>query len=178
MIRAKIASSNSWQIWKKRKKSTFYEPIHKNRIDFFRQEPVSDSTSNQKILKDDCHLFSKLFISCKRGECDLKEFFRHENRQFPAALSDGEKLHSCQKSQLAIILESLVTIPDTEPQADVIIIDGSTLVHSLPPRSSKTFEDYAVNDVLPTVQAYSTKYKRTDIVFDVYLKSSLKCETR
>ena len=93
-------------------------------------------------------------------------------------MSDGGKLHSCQKSQLATILESLVTILDTEPPADVIIIDGSALVNSLPPRSSKTFEDYAVNDVLPTAQAYSAKYKKTDIVFDVYLTSSLKFETR
>ena len=33
-------------------------------------------------------------------------------------------------------------------------------------------------DVLPTIQAYSTKYKRTDIVFEVYRPSSLKAETR
>ena len=32
--------------------------------------------------------------------------------------------------------------------------------------------------VLPTIQSYSTKYKRTDIVFDVYRPSSLKAETR
>ena len=33
-------------------------------------------------------------------------------------------------------------------------------------------------DVLPTIQAYSTKYKRKDIVFEVYRPSSLKAETR
>ena len=129
----------------------------KNRIDFLRLEQASDSTSQQKMLKNDCDLFCKLFVSCQSRECDLKEFFRHENQQFPAAFCDGGKLHSYQKSQLAIILESLITIPNTEPQADVIIIDGSALLNSLPPRSSKTFEDYAINDVLSTVQAYSTK---------------------
>ena len=36
-----------------------------------------------------------------------------------------------------------------EPAADTIIIDGSPLVNSLPPRSSRTFEDYAVLDVPP-----------------------------
>ena len=40
------------------------------------------------------------------------------------------------------------------------------------------FEDYAANDVLPTVQAYFIKYKRRDIVFGIYLTSSLKFETR
>ncbi|KAJ8333969.1 hypothetical protein SKAU_G00412880 [Synaphobranchus kaupii] len=158
--------------------SKFYEPIKKNQIDFFRQEPVSADSSKEKIMKKDCQLFSKLFISCQNRECDLNEFFRHENHPFPAALSDGGKLHTCQKSQLAAILETLVKIPDMGPEADCIIIDGSALVNSLPPRTSKTFEDYAALDVLPTIQAYSTKYKRTDIVFDVYRPSSLKSETR
>lgn len=130
------------------------------------------------MLKEDCQLFSKLFISCQSRECDLKEFFRHENQSHPAALSDGGKLHTCQKSHLTTILESQVTTPEAEPDTDTIIIDGAALVNSLPPRSSKTFEEYAMLDVLPRIQAYSTKYKRTDIVFDVYRPSSLKAETR
>ena len=158
--------------------STFYEPIKKNRVDFFRQVPVSAKSSKQNVLNTDCHLFSKLFISCQSRECDLKEFFRHENQSHPAALSDGGKLHTCQKSHLTSILQNLVTTPETEPDADTIIIDGAALVHSLPPRNSKTFEEYAMFDVLPTIQAYSTKYNRTDIVFDVYHQSSLKAETR
>ena len=130
------------------------------------------------MLKEDCELFSELFISCQSRECDLKEFFRHENQSYPAALSDGGKLHTCQKSHLTTILESQVTTPEGQPDADTIIIDGAALVNSLPQRSSKTFEEYALFDVLPTIQAYSTKYKRTDIVFDVYRPSSLKAETR
>lgn len=69
-------------------------------------------------------------------------------------------------------------LADVEPKGDAIIIDGSALVNTLTPRSSKTFEDYAMLDVLPKVLTYSTKYKRTDIVFDVYQSSSLKAETR
>ena len=76
-------------------------------------------------------------------------------------------------SHLTTILESQVTTPEAEPYADTIIIDGAALVNSLPPRSSKMFEEYAMLNVLPTIQAYSTKYKRTDIVFDVYRPSSL-----
>lgn len=158
--------------------STFYDPIKKNRVDFFRQVPLSVKSSKQNVLKADCHLFSKLFISCQNRECDLSEFFRHENQSHPAALSDGGKLHSCQKSHLTSILENLVTIPENEPDANTVIIDGAALIHSLPPRISKTFEEYAKFDVLPTIRAYSTKYKRTDIVFDVYRQSSLKAETR
>ncbi len=77
----------------------------------------------------------------------------------------------------AYVLEGKIMTPDTEPEAEAIIIDGSALVNSLAPRTSKTFEEYAVSDFLPTVNAYSSKYKRTDIVFDIYLESSLKSET-
>ena len=56
-------------------------------------------------------------------------------------------------------IESHVTFPDNEPQADdVINIDGSALVYILPPRTSNTFEDYATLDILPTIRAYSIKY--------------------
>ena len=134
--------------------------------------------TKQTVLTDDCQPFCKLFISCQSRECDLYDFFRHRNHLFPAELSDGGKLHACQKSQLAAVLESHVTLPDNEPQADVIIIDDSALVNILPPRTSNTFEDYAPLDILPTIRAYSIKYERTDIVFDVYQPSIMKAESR
>ena len=157
--------------------SLFYKPLKKNKLNFFKQQYVATNTKH-KALKEDCNLFSRLFISCQSRQCDLREFFKYENQPFPAALSDNGKLHSCQKSDLVNLLQSQVVIPDTEPEADTIIIDGSALVNSMHPRTSKTFDDYARVHVLPTMQAFSAKYKRTDIVFDIYLPSSLKCETR
>lgn len=56
--------------------------------------------------------------------------------------------------------------PETEPEADVLITDGAAMVNSLLPPPSRTFE------------VHITKYKGTDIVFDVYLSLSLKAETR
>ena len=67
---------------------------------------------------------------------------------------------------------------DTKPEVDAIIIDSSALMSTLPLRTSKSFEDYAALDVIPTIQAYSSKYKRTDVVFDVYQPLNLKAETR
>ena len=66
----------------------------------------------------------------------------------------------CQKSQLTEILQALVTLPDSEPEGDTIIIDGSALINSLPPRSPKTFADYAKEDILPKVESFGTKFKR------------------
>ena len=99
-----------------------------------------------------------MFISCQNRECDLKEFFSHENQSFPASLSDGGKLHVCQKSQLASILEEKVTLPDTEPVTDVLIIDGSSLANCLVPRASKTFAEYAQIEFIPKIEASATKY--------------------
>ncbi|XP_056134724.1 mucin-5AC [Lampris incognitus] len=66
----------------------------------------------------------------------------------------------------------------TVNQGDTVIIDGSALINTLPPRTSKTFDDYAKEDIIQKVESYGAKYKRVDIVFDVYKTSSLKSETR
>ena len=155
----------------------FYQLIKKNKLAFFKQGPAAGNPK-QKTLKEDCCFFSQLFIPCQSRKCDLQEFFKHENQPVPAALSDNGKLHSCQKSQLVGILEAQIVNSDIEPEADVIVIDGSALLNALPPRASKTFDDYTKNDVFPTIEALSVKYKRTDVVFDVHLPCSLKSETR
>ena len=84
------------------------------KMGFFQQEKLS-TVAKDKVLKKDCQLFSKSFISCQNKECD------------------GGRLHVCQKSQLAAILGGKVTLPDAEPMTDVIIIDGSALVNVLTP---------------------------------------------
>ena len=157
---------------------SFYEPIKKNKLDFFEQGSASVEPSKQKLLKEDCQLFSKLFISCQTRECDLEEFFQHENQAFPAALSECGKLYTCQKSQLTSIFETHIPSIDQEPDADVLIVDGSALVHFLPPKKGKTFESYATLDFLPSIYKYATMYQTTHLIFDVYNPSSLKNETR
>jgi len=57
-------------------------------------------------------------------------------------------------------------------------LDGSALVNSQPPRTSKTFDNYANEDILPRVRSNSTTYQNVDIVFDVYEESSLKVEAQ
>lgn len=160
---------------KKEDTSRFYEPIKKNKIDFFSHEP---NKSKDKIIKEDCQLFSRLFISCQTRECDLREFFQYENQSTPASLSDSGKFYSCQKSQLVDILKDKVTMPDSEPSADSIIIDGTAMVNASAPGRSKSFDEYATEDIIPKVMFYSSEYRRTDIVFDVYKQPSLKSETR
>ena len=85
---------------------------------------------------------------------------------------------ACQKSQLTEILQAQVDIPERAPEGEVISVDGSAMVNTTPPRTSKTFEDYAREDILPKIKFYGTTYKRVNVVFDVYMTSSLKGEAR
>ena len=141
--------------------SSFYEPIRNNILDFFCHDKPVTEPSKQKQLKEECQLFSKLFISCQSRECDLQKKFQHENQLFPVSLSDGGKIYSCQKSQLISILEKHIKLPDQEPEAYDIINDGSVLVHALSPKTSKTFVDYAAFDFLLRISAYANAYKTT-----------------
>ena len=69
-------------------------------------------------------------------------------------------------------------MPDRDPEGDAIIIDGSAFINAIPPWNSKTFDEYAREDILPKVNYCGGKYDRVDIVFDGYKKSSLKSETK
>ena len=92
------------------------------------------------------------------------------NHTATTALNDNGNLHSS--------LEIHFTPSDTEPEVSFIILDGSALINALPPRISKTFEEYTVLEVVPKVHAYSCTYTRTHIVFHVYWTLNLKAETR
>ena len=72
--------------------SAFYHPIKKNKVAFFKHE-VEVCSSKEKLLKDDCSMFAKLFISCQVRQCNLEEFFKYENQAFPASLSVGVRQH-------------------------------------------------------------------------------------
>ena len=52
--------------------ASFHKPIKKNRTDFFRQDvAVASNEAKKKVLKNYCHLFSRLFISYQTRKCDL-----------------------------------------------------------------------------------------------------------
>ena len=69
-------------------------------------------------------------------------------------------------------------MPEIAPEGEVIIVDGSAMVNTTPPRTSKAFDEYAREDILPNIKLYGATYKRVDVVFDVYRKSTLKGEAR
>ena len=124
--------------------SKFYEPVHKNRILLFsRKMSVIQSKSKQSVqaIKDDRNLFSCLFISCQNRQCDLSEFFQHGNQNCQPSLAQNGQMHQGTKSQLLPLLEQHASdIPDKEPTADVIIMNGAALIDALRPTKGSTFE--------------------------------------
>ena len=162
-------------------KSTFYDPLKRNKLPLFSRKSapdVSASKSKLQSIKDDCQLFSRLFISCQSRQCDLKEFFMHENQTTPPSLSQNGCLNIGTKSDLMTVLETDINLPGAEPKADAFIIDGAALINEKSPGTARTFDDYAKDVIIPTLQSYARHYYRTDVVFDIYKPDSLKAMTR
>ena len=61
-----------------------------------------------KILKQNCALFSNLFIVCQTRGLDLDMFFKHENQAFPPSISNDGDLYQTQKSNIVSLLKILV----------------------------------------------------------------------
>ena len=69
---------------------TFYQLIKKNKASFFKHEQAA-SSSKEKVLKDDCHLFSRLFISCKTDSvtCKNSSSMRTSQHLHPSVTTAG-----------------------------------------------------------------------------------------
>jgi len=42
-----------------------------------------------------------------------------------------------------------VTLPETKPESDVLIVDRAALVYTVAPRTPETFEEHDRKDILP-----------------------------
>ena len=63
-----------------------WEPIKKNNLALFRRPPVREKTKSQlqlASLKNDCSLFSRLYVASQVRNGNLDEFFEHENQAYP-----------------------------------------------------------------------------------------------
>ncbi len=58
------------------------------------------------------------------------------------------------------------------------ILDGAAIVNMLPPRTAKTFQDYATDIFLPYITSQLQYVTRLDIVWDEYISDSLKAGAR
>ena len=157
------------------------EAIKKNKLPLFREQPQKGTTKDkQKVaaLKNDCALFSRLYIACQSRDGNLEEFFKYENQPFPPSLAQGGKIREGQKSDLVRCMERLVESKADAPQVEATIIDGAVIVQILKPGMAATFKEYADFVFKPYVFKQLEAVKRVDVVWDVYREDSLKSTTR
>ena len=67
------------------------------------------------------------------------------------------------------VLETDINLPGAEPKANAFINDGAALINEKSPGTTRTYDDYAKDVIIPTLQSYSRHCYRTDIVFDIYI---------
>ena len=153
------------------------EPIKRNKFPLFScRPPRKVSVDKQKIaaLKQNCSLFSQLYVSCQVRSGDMDAFFTYENQKAPPSLSQNETLRQGSKSDLLDCLEPLSSIPVAAPSVDAILLDGAAVVNFLQPGGVKTFEEYSQQIFLPYIRTQLGKVNHVEMVWDVYLPNSLK----
>ena len=125
------------------------------------------------------YLFSHLYIVTQHRDGDLSAFFQYENHPYPPSLSNRGKLRLGKKSELLnILLQESEAEKESPVSFDVKILDGAVIVHLLSPANATTFDDYANNVFIPYVKRQLDTSRRVDVVWDVYVASSIKESTR
>ena len=96
----------------------------------------------------ECILLAKL-------EGNLEEFFRHENKSFPPSLTDCTgRLRLGDKSSLPTCIVDSFELDISEPGTiDAVILDGADMVPMLQPGTTKNFDEYAEQIIMPYIHS-------------------------
>ena len=165
-------------------KMPIYDTIKRNNLHLFSRPPIKGKSTMQhqiSSLKNNCSLFSRLYIATQVRDGDLDQFFQHENQPCPPSLSQMGSLRGGTKSDLLICLQDQAgeNVPSCPTgQITCTILDGAAIVNMLPPRTAKTFQDYATDIFLPYISSQLQHATRLDIVWDEYVSHSLKAGAR
>lgn len=157
------------------------DPLKKNNLSTFSTQGkkiLSKDKAKVEILKEDCALFSRLYIACQSRDGNLEEFFKYENQPWPPSLSQMGSLRGGQKADLVKCLPNPSTTNTESPKVDTVILDGAVIVQMLPPKTGLTFEEYYDAVFAPYVMKQLESVIRVDLVWDVYVSDSLKRSVR
>ena len=93
----------------------------------------------------------------------------------PPSLSKDGHLYHGTKSDLIEELASLSPsiLRSQQPNCEVFVLDGPTIIHMLKPKNGSTVDDYC-KGFLSYVKTFFYHCTRVDVVFDIYLQASLK----
>ena len=137
----------------------------------------SSSSTNLKVttVKEERDISMVIIHALQAGRVIDYPLFSGENSGNPPALAtgNGEMFHGT-KSDLMHCLLDYVTTQTERPVAPTGIIIDASFIQTLKPGTAKTVGEYIDNVIISYLRAQLLIYKRVDIVFDVYLKQSLK----
>eukprot|EP00794_Sanderia_malayensis_P001481 gene1481-1638_t len=164
----------------KEKTKPLTDAITKNNFSTFNikeKKVISKDKTKVTVLKEDCALFSRLYIACQNRDGNLEDFFRFENQPWPPSLSKMGQLRGGSKADLVGCLTGSLETED-HPVVDAAILDGAVIVQMLQPKTVTTFEEYFDLIFAPYILRQLQYVKRLDIVWDIYKEDSLKKTTR
>ena len=156
-------------------------PLRKNNLPTLStstKKIISKDKAKVRVLKEDCSLFSRLYIACQIRDGNLEDFFKYENQPWPPSLSEQGKLRGGQKADLLKQLPYTAVEMPTHPYVDAVILDGAVIVQMLQPKTARTFDEYFSAVFAPYVLNHLENAKRVDLVWDVYQNDSLKTSLR
>ena len=148
----------------------------------FSRPPVrikSKQKAQLAALKNDCSLFRELTFPVKHEMETSTVSLLMKSRQ-PHQLCHLEEKCVLELKQIYILrcLESYLHENDSVPVMDATILDGAAVVQMLNPGTSRTLQEYGERVFAPYICAQLEKSSRIDLVWDVYLPTSLKASTR
>ena len=140
-----------------------------------KKKPQPKVKSDLRMAQHHVDLFSRMYLTSSISDMPPEEFFEHETQEPPPAFS---KTTSTSKSKLLTCMSQYALPGLTEIPRSVtgLVYDGPMIPHFLVPEPDTTFKEYAVKKFVPYV--LSRRVSRSDVVFDVYIKNSLKQLTR
>ena len=128
-----------------------YDTIKRNNLHLFSRPPIKGKSTKQhqiSSLKNNCSLFSRLYIAAQVRDGDLDQFFQHENQPCPPSLSQMGSLRGGTKSDLLICLQDQAgeNVPSRPTGLDklhapyLMVQQLSTCCHLVLPKPSKTMQ--------------------------------------
>ena len=162
---------------------SFFETIKLNTLSLYKiTNTVVISKTQKKVvsLKQDCQLYSNLYVACQNREGDLEEFFAYENHAYPPSLSIYGEMHSTDKSDTIKIPENVVETSSVKPDFTAEVLDGAAVVQAVVPKDSINFGQYCRNEFTAYLfnEYRQSTLNSVDIVFDIYLDHGIKNLTR
>lgn len=148
------------------------------------QVKVKTTGGKTKTIKADRDLLQRLLVASQGGrDVDMKSILTHELSPVPISLASiDQKLNKSHKADLADILTEELNLKGEIPKSNkrsCILVDGMALIQSITkPDGAKTFGDFADIFIAKVINNFSALTSRVDILFDRYMKSSIKSGSR